>query len=178
MRIGDSPARPANIEVARKRTVTVVRDEVGLVFPRNILSIRRFVGLLGSGNVFGLPSHAPVERAANVNSVARGVVAPVAVGAELVEGDVADESVALIVVSCRNIARDAIVRRLDARGDLPSAASIEGIRGVRVVLIDRDELLRSIRIDGDAGLGEVSGLRSESDDVGVGSFGWKLRGND
>src|SRR5215469_15575493 len=100
---------------------------------------------------------------------------PIAVRAELVEGDVTDESVALIVESCGNVAGDAIAGGLDACGNLPSAARVERVGCVCVVLIDRDDFLRIIGVDGDAGLGEVAGLRSERDDVGVGSFRRELR---
>ncbi|PYT75633.1 MAG: hypothetical protein DMG42_07755 [Acidobacteria bacterium] len=43
-----------------------------------------------------------------------------------------------------------------------------------IVLIHGDDLLWIIGIDGDAGLGKISGLRSQGDDAGVRSFGREL----
>ena len=94
-------------------------------------------------------------------------MAPIIECSELVKRDVADESMALVVVGRGNIARHAVVAWLDARGNLPSAACVEGIRRVRVVLIHSDYLLRVIGIDGDTWLGEVSGLGSQGDNAGV-----------
>src|SRR5215472_16891883 len=54
-------ARPPNIGIARKRTVTSVPDEIGLVFPRDSLAVGGFVGLLGGGDVFDFPGLASVE---------------------------------------------------------------------------------------------------------------------
>src|SRR5205823_13960678 len=96
-RVGNGPACPTYIKVAGVGTVAVVGDEVRFVFPGNILTVGRFFGLLGGGDVFRVPVFAAVEGAANVNAIARRVVAPVVEGTELVEGDVADEGVALIV---------------------------------------------------------------------------------
>src|SRR5690242_9935319 len=150
--------------------MTRVGDEVGFVFPGNILAVGRFVGLFGGSDVFGFPGFAAVERTADVNSIPAAVMTPVAVGSKLVESDVADKSVALIVVGCGNVSGNAIAGGLDAGGDLPGAACVKGVRSVRVVLINRDNLLRIIGIDGDAGFGEITGLRSERNHCRVWSF--------
>src|SRR5215831_6705845 len=93
--------------------MTVVRDEVRFVFPGNTFAVRHLVRLFARGDVFGLPSFAAVNRAANIDPIAPAVVAPIAVGTQFVERDVADESVALIIVSRGNIAGDAIVGGLN-----------------------------------------------------------------
>src|SRR5690242_5553446 len=102
-------------------------------------------------------------------------MSPVTVGSELVERNVTDESMSLVVERRGDVAGNAIAGRLDAGRSLPSASSIERIRRVGIVLIDGDHLLRVIGINGDAGLGKVSGLGSERDDGGIRGFGWKLR---
>ena len=172
--IGNGPARPPNIEAARIRAMAIIGNDVRLILPRYVFLVRRFVGLLGGGNVFGFPGFAAVERAPHVNPISRGVVAPVAECSELVERNVTNESVTLIVEGRRYVSRNTVGSGLDARGDLPGTTRIGGIRSVSVVLIDGDNLLWIIGIDGDAGLGEVSGLRSQRRDAGVRSFGREL----
>ena len=87
-------------------------------------------------------------------------MAPVVECSELVERDVTDESVTLIVEGRRYVSGNTVAGGLDARGDLPGTTCVEGIRGVSIVLIHGDDLLWIIGIDGDAGLGKISGLRS------------------
>jgi hypothetical protein len=99
-----------------------------------------------------------------VQSVFRGVVSPVAVRSQAIEGHVADDGVTFVVVGDGHIAGDAIVGRLDPRGQGPSASRVGRVGDVRVVLKRGGNLLRIQRVDGDGGLGEIARVRGNRGD--------------
>src|SRR6266536_1036004 len=142
LRIGQSPARPANVEIAGVATLAIVRYDVRLILKRD--SWR--TGLLGYGSMHGLPGLSPIKRAAHKNSVAGRSVSPVIETTQLVECDVTDESVTMIIERHRNIARDAVVLGVHVSGRLPGMTRICRIGGVHIVLKNSDNLLWVCRI--------------------------------
>src|SRR5450432_590529 len=120
LRIGNSPASPSYIEIAGEFAVGTVSDDPRLVFKGNA----RLRLLLGDWNMLCLPGFSAIERAANKNAVARRAARPVVETPEPIEGDVADEGVALIVECRRHVARHTIVLGIDVFGELPGAAGV------------------------------------------------------
>ena len=117
--------------------------------------------------MIGFPSFAAIEGAADENSISGCAVGPVIECAEFVEGDVAKESMSLIIEGYGDVAGDAIVAGIDAWRWLPRVSCILRIRAMGGRLIDRNYLLRVCRIDCDRGLGEISGVRREIEDLSV-----------
>lgn len=140
LRILERPPRPADVEVAGVRTACVVGDDVGLVLPRNEFVIGCYVRLFRDWNVIRFPSLPTVERPANENAVARGVVPPIAGGPQFVEGDVAENGMTLLVERNGNVPGDLIVGSFGARRNPPSFAVVMGVRNVGIILIRRDNL--------------------------------------
>ena len=139
-----------------------VGDDVGFVFEGN-------AGVAGMGDhrdrIF-FPGLAAIERAAHEDAVAGGVVGPVVDRAQLVEGDVAEECMALIVVDDGDVAGNLVVGRRSAFGKVPGLPCIAriGHRGV----LERAHQLPGIRgVHGNGGLSELTGTGRELDDAGA-----------
>jgi len=60
-----------------------------------------------------LPGRSAVQRASNINTISRRIVASVVKSPQLDEGDIADEGALLIIIGNGDIAGNAIVLRLD-----------------------------------------------------------------
>jgi hypothetical protein len=120
LRVGQAPARPSDIEIARVLALGIVRNDVRLVFEGNSCSGR----LLGNRNVFRFPRLAAVERSPQKDAVPRGAVRPIVERSQLVERDVTDESVPLIVEGCGNISGDSVVFGIDILRHLPGMTGI------------------------------------------------------
>src|ERR1035437_7716238 len=98
---------------------------------------------------------------------------PVVESPQLVEGDVTNESVALVIEGDRHVAGHTIVLRINPISQLPGVASVPRISGFRIVLKYPDDLLRIRRIHCDARFREITRRGSESEDLGVRSF-WEI----
>ena len=153
------------------QSLAVVSNDDRLVFKRHARRDRLF----GDREVVGFPRLATIERAAHEDSVARRAMRPVVERAQFVEGDVTDECVALIVECRGDIARHAVILRIDVVGELPRLARVAGVGGMNVVLEDGNDLLRIARIYRNRGFGEKSRSRCESEDLRTGRFGQFLR---
>src|ERR1700756_433379 len=98
---------------------------------------------------------------------------PVIERSKLIERDVADERVTLVIEDGRDVARHPVVLRIHSLCDLPCLACVPRVGGVSIVLKHRKDLLRILWVHRNAGLCEISGRRSQSEDVGLRRL-WQL----
>src|SRR5579884_2947621 len=116
--------RPADVKIAGVGAGgVVVGDDVRLVLEGNAGR----GGMLDDGNVVRFPGFAAIRGAAREDSVPRSVVRPIVGCAQLVEGDVAENGVAAVVVGYRDVAGNAEVGRGGAGGGQPGAAAVGGV---------------------------------------------------
>src|SRR6185437_16632461 len=100
-----------------------IGDDPWLVFERNVGR-----GLVGDDRgSFSLPGLAPIERAANKNSVPCCPVRPVIGGPKLVEGDIAEQRVSRAIIGNRNVAGDLVILWSCSLRDRPALARVGGI---------------------------------------------------
>src|SRR5690349_10502434 len=137
-RLGQRELRPTHIQVSRVTAVRVVGHNVRLVLEGNALLGR----VLDDGNGVLLPRLAAVEGTLDENSIAGSVVAPVIRGAQLVEGDVAQDGVAVGVISHGNVAGNFVIFRRNTGNNAPGAAGVFGVRDLRGHLVTGDHLPR------------------------------------
>ena len=112
--------RPADVEIAGVPAIAIICHNVGLIFKRN----PRLGRLRNHGVVLCLPGGAAIRRAANKNPVARRSPCPVIFRSQLIEGDVAQDGGAMLVVGYRHIAGNLVVGRSCARRRRPRIAAV------------------------------------------------------
>jgi len=122
-----------------------------------------------------LPHLAAIHRSADKNPIACSSARPIVGAAKLVKSDVTKNGVASGVIDQRNVARDAVHSGRSPFGDLPRLATVMGIRDARRHLPCDHSLLWILRIHGDGGFVEITGIGSYVHNMGLGSGRQLLR---
>src|SRR5947209_4635498 len=141
-----------------------IGDHPRLVFKWN--SRRRFVG--DDGDRLRLPDLSAIKRAPDKDAVARCSLGPIVCCAELVKGDIAEESVACGIVGDRDIARNTILLRCSSLRYFPGLPAILRIRHAGAHLPGCYELARIFRINGNCRFVKEAGFGSYISQVRLG----------
>src|SRR3989442_14215939 len=89
---------------------------------------------------------------------------PVVVSPELIEGHITENRMAMLIIDHRDVARDTVIRRLEAGCRRPVHSTVDRIGDMRIVLISCAYLPRVVGVNADGRFREKSWVRSQIHD--------------